>query len=80
MWTEGLSGLRDENEISHTEDLSKNPITKEEDKVGKIGSNFVDYKEFFSREKVEEYLDFLKFMLPRAIEGNTPLLEKEMLK
>lgn len=79
IWTEGVSGLRDENEMIHSDNSSENPAISEEDKIEKIGINFVNYKEFFSREKVEEYLDFVKFMLPRAIEGNTPLLEKEML-
>lgn len=79
IWTEGVSGLRDENEMIHSDNSSENPAISEEDKIEKIGVNFVNYKEFFSREKVEEYLDFVKFMLPRAIEGNTPLLEKEML-
>lgn len=39
---------------------------------------FVKNKELFSKEKTEEFADFLKFMLPRTIEDDIPLLEKDM--
>lgn len=40
---------------------------------------FVKNKDLFTGEKVEEFTDFLKFMLPRTVEDNVPLLEKDML-
>ena len=40
---------------------------------------FVENKDIFTKDKLEEFTDFLKFMLPRTIEDNIPLLEKDML-
>ena len=73
IWTEEILGMREKTEEIYSEDSA------EEAKITKKGKNFVDYREFFTKEKVVEYLDFLKFMLPRAIEIDSPLLEKEVL-
>ena len=83
MWTQEILGLREEIEEIHDANLSENisddlETEKVENKVEKI-TKFIDYREFFSKDKVKEYLDFLKFMLPRAIEVDSPLLEKEIL-
>lgn len=40
---------------------------------------FVENKDIFTKDKYEEFLDFLRFMLPQAIEAEAPLLEKDMM-
>lgn len=51
------------------------------DETVKINSSkkFVDNKEIFPKEKFEDFIDFLRFMLPQAIETEAPLLEKDMM-
>lgn len=63
-----------ETPIQVAEDINK-------DETVKINSSkkFVDNKEIFPKEKFEEFIDFLRFMLPQAIETEAPLLEKDMM-
>lgn len=51
------------------------------DETSKLVSEklFVENKDLFTKDKLEEFVDFLKFMLPRTIEDDIPLLEKDML-
>lgn len=51
------------------------------DETVKINSSkkFVDNKEIFPKDKFDEFIDFLRFMLPQAMETEAPLLEKDMM-
>lgn len=54
-------------------------INKDETVKLNSSKKFVDNKEIFPKEKFEEFIDFLRFMLPQAIETEAPLLEKDMM-
>lgn len=54
-------------------------INKDETVKLNSSKKFVDNKEIFPKEKFEEFIDFLRFMLPQAIETEASLLEKDMM-
>lgn len=54
-------------------------INKDETVKLNSSKKFVDNKEIFPKEKFEDFIDFLRFMLPQAIETEAPLLEKDMM-
>lgn len=73
--------------INEEKNQEINEITKEEvieEQQAKlenvnIATNFVKINDLFEKDKLEEFVDFLKFMLPRTIEADIPLLEKDLL-